>query len=261
MITPLSSLLLSSSLEVVLLDTAHFNGNQPEYISLEATCDEHLSETTQWVRIVEKSEVKADSQHYFPVQNPQTFRFVRLQIFPDGGVARLRVYGKPFVDWQEQKSYQNKYIELSASINGAYAVSCNNQHFGSVQNLLAPARGINMGDGWETRRSRTEGNDWAILALAHAGILNKIVIDTCHFKGNYPDMASLEGIFAPDASQEELETSTKWISILAKTKLAMDKEHVFEKNAINPHLKVSHVRLNIFPDGGVSRLKLFGEIP
>ena len=250
----------SGSLEVVLLDTSHFNGNQPEYISLEATADDQLSDTTKWVQVIDKSEVAADSRHYFAIQNHQNFRFVRLQIYPDGGVARLRVFGRPVFHWQEQQSYGNKYIELSASIHGAYALSCSNQHFGSVQNLLAPARGINMGDGWETRRSRRQGNDWAIIALAHAGILNKICLDTCHFKGNYPDMASLEGIYAPDASQEELEASSLWISILPKTKLAMDKEHSFEKVRISPHSKISHVRLNIFPDGGVSRLKLFGEI-
>ena len=119
-----------------------------------------------------------------------------------------------------------------------------------------PGRGVNMGDGWETKRNRTPNNrDWVVLKLAAAGEIKKILVDTCHFKGNYPDRCSLEGCF----SQNENLSNLNWKEILPSQKLNAHCEHFFEKEIKNSG-PFTHVRLNIFPDGGVSRLRLFGVV-
>jgi allantoicase len=127
-----------------------------------------------------------------------------------------------------------------------------------MNNLIMPGRGINMGDGWETKRNRTPNNrDWVILKLAHPGIIGRIIVDTKHFKGNYPDSCSIE---ACDSNNDNtvITDKTEWMTILPQQKLSADSEHEYSKEIIK-HSAVSHVRLNIFPDGGVSRLRLFGK--
>ena len=128
-----------------------------------------------------------------------------------------------------------------------------------MSNLIMPGRGVNMGDGWETKRNRTPGNrDWVMLKLAHAATINQIVVDTCHFKGNYPDSCSIEGCVAAN-DDDVINDKVSWQIILPSQKLSADHEHEFVKE-INKHDAITHVRLNIFPDGGVSRLRLFGTI-
>ena len=122
-----------------------------------------------------------------------------------------------------------------------------------------PGRARNMGDGWETKRRRGPGNDWAIVRLGATGIISKIEIDTNHFKGNYPDRASIEGCLAPGASTERLHTAS-WSMLLPETKLAADQRHFYSGQQLNQIGAVSHVRLNIFPDGGVSRLRAYGSL-
>ena len=68
-----------------------------------------------------------------------------------------------------------------------------------MNNLLLPGRAENMGGGWETRRKRAPGHDWILIRLGARGTINTIEVDTNHFKGNYPDRCSLEGIDAPGA--------------------------------------------------------------
>jgi allantoicase len=133
--------------------------------------------------------------------------------------------------------------------------------FSHMDNLIMPGRGINMGDGWETKRNRTPGNkDWVIVRLAHQGIIEKILIDTCHFKGNYPDSCLIEGCTVSLEEENKLNSSEiKWITILPQSKLSADHEHYFEKEIINKE-PFTHVRLSIFPDGGVSRMRLWGKI-
>lgn len=236
------------------IDTSFFTGNFPPQASIEACVSDDDVPAGEWTEILGKTELRGDTHHYLNIENNSIWTHLRLNIYPDGGVARLRVYGEIRPDL----SAVSGSIDLVALENGGRAIACSDEHFGSMHNLNVAGRGINMGDGWETARRRGPGNDWVILALGHSGTIKKAEIDTAHFKGNYPDRVSLEGaLFAPkeDASQD----SDKWQELLPETKLDMDKQHYFESemNAIGA---VSHVRLSIYPDGGVSRLRLHGRI-
>jgi allantoicase len=174
-------------------------------------------------------------------------------------VARLKVYGEVFKDWSTVNT--SEIINLAAATNGAKAILCNDMFFSHMENLLMPGRGINMGDGWETKRNRQPGNkDWVIIRLAHKGVIERILVDTHHFKGNYPDSCLLEGCCIDSAQEEKLAgDEVQWVPILPQQKLGADQEHYFEKD-IRTHDAITHVRLSIFPDGGVSRLRLWGKI-
>ena len=243
------------------IDTHFFLGNHPPYASIEAanlTNAQNITDwdTVNWQEILPKSSLDAGSQNFYECQNTtQLFTHVRLHIYPDGGVARLRVYGKVFKDWS--KVATDTQVDLAAAINGAEALACNDMFFSDMSNLIMPNRGVNMGDGWETKRNRTPNNrDWVILKLAKTGKIQRIVVDTCHFKGNYPDSCSIEGCLA-DSNEAVLNNTVNWQTILPKQKLSADAEHEFiEQIATNGTF--SHVRLNIFPDGGISRLRLWG---
>ena len=240
------------------IDTNHFTGNFPPFASVEAcevTGDPDAS--TSWTELLPKSALEGSTQNFFELKSQQRWTHVRLHIYPDGGVARLRVYGEPSVDWKAIGP--DEVIDLVASRLGGKALACNDQHFGHMDNLVAPGRGINMGDGWETRRRREPGNDWAILRLACAGEVEKVEVDTAHFKGNYPDRCSLEALNLPEGTTPESwdDPGLRWMSLLPEVKLQADAQHTFEEEleTIGP---VTHVRLSIYPDGGVSRLRLFG---
>jgi allantoicase len=182
-----------------------------------------------------------------------------LNIYPDGGVARLKVYGEVFKDWSTVDA--SEMVNLAATTNGAKSVLCNDMFFSHMDNLIMPGRGVNMGDGWETKRNRTPNNrDWVIIRLAHKGIIGKILVDTCHFKGNYPDSFSIEGCDIAYKEENKLDsTAIEWKKILPQSKLSADHEHFFE-DEIKDAGPFTHIRLNIFPDGGVSRLRLWGRI-
>ena len=251
------------------IDTNFFLGNHPPNASIEAAYIDSSSfvpdlpvgqpgwEKIEWREILPKSHLDAGSQNFYTSNSNEIFTHLRLHIYPDGGVARLRVYGEVFKDWNAVK--ENEVVDLAAAINGGKAIACNDMFFSSMNNLIMPGRGVNMGDGWETKRNRTPNNrDWVILRLAHAGIIEHIIVDTCHFKGNYPDSCSIE-VCNSSNDHSVIENKTEWSTILPQQKLSADKEHDY-KTEIGKHSVVSHVRLNIFPDGGVSRLRLFGKI-
>jgi allantoicase len=148
-------------------------------------------------------------------------------------------------------------IDLLALENGGRAIACSDEHFGSMHNLNVAGRGVNMGDGWETARRRGPGNDWALLVLGHPGMIERIEVDTAHFKGNYPDRVSIEaGMFT--VADEVTADSDRWRTVLPESKLEMDKQHTFA-SGLHDVGPVSHVRLSIYPDGGVSRLRVFGR--
>ena len=243
------------------IDTSHFTGNFPPAASLEAAClpaGATPDSATQWTEIVPSTTLAGNSHHYLEVTDSGVYTHLRLNLYPDGGVARLRVYGQPQVDWSGAKAGES--VDLAAMENGAYVVAVNNQHFGAASTLLMPGRGVNMGDGWETRRRREPGNDWAIIALARPGTVMKIEVDTAHFKGNYPDRCSIQAAHVAGGTDSSLVTQAMfWPVLLDEQKLDMDKQHVFETElaALGP---VTHVRFNIFPDGGVSRLRLWGRV-
>ena len=248
------------------IDTNHFLGNHPPFASVDAchvsgSPDPSLlkSPELKWTEVMPKSVLKPGSQNFFEINSTDVFTHVRLNIYPDGGVARLKVYGEPYKDWRKVKP--DEQIDLAFALNGAASILCNDMFFSHMSNLLMPGRGSDMGDGWETKRNRTPGNrDWVIIRLAHPGKIKKILVDTCHFKGNYPDSCLIEGCRISNSEEKDI-TSEKiqWIEILPKQNLKADSEHFFEKEIASGET-FSHVRLFIYPDGGISRLRLFGTI-
>jgi allantoicase len=234
------------------IDTSFFTGNYPSHASIEARDGKG-----PWIEILPKSELKGGSDNPFPIVAIKPFTHVRLNIFPDGGVARLRVFGAVVPDWT--KTPKKALIDLAAVQNGGLPLLSSDQFYSHPQNLIMPGRAKNMGDGWETKRRRGPGHDWMILRLGAAGTLRKIEVDTNHFKGNYPDSCMIEGVHMPGAEAGRLvDASTQWLGVLPQTKLAPSKRHLFSK-VIIPQGPITHVRLNIYPDGGVSRLRLFGQ--
>jgi allantoicase len=240
------------------IDTSHFTGNYPPSASIDACMSDakQPDDDVSWREILPPVDLQGDAHHFFEIENDTECTHLRLNIYPDGGVARLRIYGEVRPDWD--KVGDDQVIDLFAIENGGRALLCNDQHFGSKHNLNLAGRGVNMGDGWETARRRTPGNDWVILRLGHPGLIEKVEIDTAHFKGNYPDRAELRAVLIEDESDLE-SASAEWPVLLPENKLDMDKQHLFA-DELQDLGAVSHVRLNIFPDGGISRVRLYGKI-
>lgn len=245
------------------IDTNHFLGNHPPHASIEAAYIKNDNiEQTNWTEILPKSPLQPGSQNFYDIADKNQYTHIKLHIYPDGGVARLKVYGEVQKDWSTVDA--SELVNLAAATNGARPVVCNDMFFSHMDNLIMPGRGVNMGDGWETKRNRTPNNrDWVIVRLAHKGTIEKILVDTCHFKGNYPDSCLIEGctITADEESLLQVKDDSKinWETILPQSKLSADHEHFFEEEIKNKG-PFTHVRLSIFPDGGVSRLRLWGRI-
>ena len=242
------------------IDTSYFTGNYPPHASVDACVSEEQNpgNGANWKGLLQKVALKGDAHHFLAVDDNSAYTHLRLNIYPDGGIARLRVYGE--VRRNRNEIDENEVIDLAALENGGRALLCNDEHFGSMHNLNIPGRGIDMGDGWETARRREPGSDWVILALGHPGIIEKVEIDTAHFKGNYPDRAAIQAEFLTGADPADLEIASEdWPMLLHESKLDMDRQHYFS-DELERIGAVSHVRLSIFPDGGVSRLRLFGRI-
>ena len=241
------------------IDTSFFNGNQPMHVSLEAcfTKNNIPNKKIRWNKLLNNKRTKANSHHLFNIKSKTVFSHVKLNIFPDGGIARLRLYGS--IDINKIK-FNEKIINLTSVLNGASIIACNNEHFGKAENILAPGFGKNMGDGWETRRSRGKNFDWLILKCATAGKVKKIQIDTHHFKGNFPDTCTLQAslITKSKAPKAIVKNSKKWKFLLSKVKLKGHKKHNFQ-NTLMKNTKINYVKINIFPDGGISRIRLFGD--
>ena len=240
------------------IDTSYFSGNQPSKVSLEACFSKKKlpNKNSKWVKILNKKSTKPNSHHFFIIKSKFTFTHVKLNIYPDGGVARLRIYGSMEI----KKKFGKKIINLTSVLNGAVPIACNNEHFGRAENILAPGIGKNMGDGWETRRSRGTNFDWLIIKCATTGKINKIQIDTHHFKGNYPDKCSLQAAYLSNkiSNKTIVDRSKKWKLLLNKAKLNAHKKHNFQ-NKLMKNKKVNYIRINIFPDGGISRIRAFGR--
>ena len=244
------------------VDTAFFTGNYPSHCSIDGadlarvvTAAQAGADGSPWTELLPRVPLRGDSHNFFEIENDQPWTHVRLRIYPDGGVARLRVHGDAEVDWK-RLARAGRPVDLADIRLGGLVLGASDMHFGSKDNMIMPGRAANMGDGWETRRRRGPGYDWAIVRLGHAGILKKIEIDTNHFKGNYPDSASVEGCIAPGASTAAL-GSADWFEVLPRTKLQAHHRHFFSRELRNVR-SVTHVRLNIHPDGGVSRFRVYG---
>ncbi len=217
----------------------------------------YSAEGAPWTSVLPQRPLRGDTHNFFAVDDRRSWTHVRLNIFPDGGVARLRVYGEVSVDWARMVR-SRRVVDLALVRNGGLVLGASDMHFGVKDNMIMPGRARDMGDGWETRRRRGPGHDWAIVRLGAAGHVTRIEIDTNHFKGNYPESASVEGCLAPGASLDAL-ASANWTELLPRQKLGPHRRHFFTSQlaAIGP---VSHVRLNIFPDGGISRLRIHGHV-
>jgi len=242
------------------IDTTFFTGNYPPSASLEAcySPEAEPDDSTQWTQVLAPVNLQGDSNNLFDIDSDQPWTHVRFNIFPDGGVARLRIYGTPFVDWSQNL---DQTYDFASALLGARSLACSDEHYGKMSNILNPGRGINMGDGWETARRRVPGNDWVIIQLAKPCLPEEIIVDTHFFKGNYPDSCSIQAALVESATDEQVATrSLYWRELLPAQKLQMDREHTFNSE-LNDLGVVSHIKLNIFPDGGISRIRVIGKLP
>ncbi|HJU64562.1 MAG TPA: allantoicase, partial [Gemmatimonadaceae bacterium] len=247
----------------IVVDTSYFKGNYPEHCSVEGCAmsgtpgeQELVAEDVNWVRVLPRTALQGDTRNEFVVNLADRFTHLRFNIYPDGGVARLRVFGEVQPS-ASRFSLARGEVDLAAIENGGLVVACSDMFFGHRHNLIMPGRSINMGDGWETKRRRGPGNDWSIIRLGARGVIHRVEVDTDHFKGNAPESCSLEGYDAVGASLEELtDSSRSWLELLPRTRLQPHARHQFgELESLDA---VTHVRFNIFPDGGIARLRLFG---
>ncbi|MBA0044814.1 allantoicase [Mycobacterium sp. NPDC050853] len=234
----------------VVVDTAWFKGNYPPEISVDAAeidgypAAADIARDTTWHSVVERTKAYGDTRNVFDVQSPQRWTHVRLTMYPDGGVARLRVHGHGRPDLRLLDAGP---FDLAAIENGGLVTDCSNRFYSSPQNLLFPGVARVMGDGWETARRRDGANDWVQVRLAGEGVLHLAEIDTSYFVGNSPGAAGLQGLTAQG----------NWVPLLPHTPLQPDTRHRFLLGGGEP---VTDVRLDIYPDGGLSRLRLFGAL-
>ncbi|WP_328361823.1 allantoicase [Mycobacterium sp. NBC_00419] len=234
----------------VVIDTAWFTGNYPPQISVEAAFVEgypgvgELLEVTPWTTVVERTGVNGDTRNPFKVNSSRRWTHVRLSIYPDGGVARFRVHGEALLD---PRFAQGTPLDLAALENGGRVTACSNMFYGSPNNLLLPGTARTMGDGWETSRRRDAGNDWVQVRLAGQGVLTGAELDTSYFLGNSPGQGRLMG----------RDGSGDWFEVLPVTDLRPDTRHRFLLDDAPP---VTDARLDIYPDGGMARLRLFGRL-
>jgi allantoicase len=237
----------------VVVDTAWFTGNYPPQISVEAAyvggypSVEELVEKIPWTTIVERTDINGDTRNPFTVNSSRRWSHVRLSIYPDGGVARLRVHGEGLLD---PRFADGLPLDLAALENGGRITACSNMFYSSPNNLLLPGTARTMGEGWETSRRRNAGNDWVQVHLASQGVLTAAEFDTSYFIGNSPGSARLSGRDGSDPNGE-------WFELLPTADLQPDTRHRF---LIDDDRPVTEARLDIHPDGGMARLRLFGRL-
>lgn len=235
----------------VVVDTAYFTGNYPPEISVEATTAEGYPSPTEladadWVTLVARAPVKGDTQNAFPVAVQRYVTHVRLCLYPDGGVARLRVHGEPVPDPRLLPSHT---VDLAAAEHGADVVDCSNMFYSAPRNLILPGAARVMGEGWETARRRDAGNDYVEVRLAGPGVIRMAEIDTSHFVGNSPGWAVLRG--------RDSRADGEWVELLPRWRLQPDTRH---RIRLSQPREITHTRLDIYPDGGLARLRLWGEL-
>lgn len=251
-------------IRAVIVDTRHFRGNHPESCSLDAVALRKKSTVARlrglgnrWTELLSRHALAGDSENEFPIPGDLRVTHVRLNIFPDGGVARLRLLGEARPDWERLRAHRGK-LDLVAAQHGGVPLAASDEFFSHPLNLVMPGRPTDMGDGWETRRRRGPGHDWVVLRLGHRGTIEAVVVDTTHFKGNFPESCRLEACDAPGLEPDVVpDDGAPWRELVPRTKLRPDTPHRFR--AIGRSGPVTHVRLSIFPDGGVARLRLFGK--
>jgi allantoicase len=257
---------LAGVIHGVVVDTSHFKGNFPESCEIEAcTVDgdpppaQLEGATTKWTTLLAKSPLSGDTRNSLPLTASDRVTHLRLNIYPDGGVARLRVHGEALPDWSALARTGNA-IDLATVEHGGWVILSSDMFFGARNNLILPGPSTGMHDGWETQRRRGPGHDWCIVRLGAAGTVSRVDVDTAHFKGNFPDSCSLEVCSAPrDLVDPGALEALPWKEILPQSKLKADSMHFFEKELV-PAGEVTHARFHIYPDGGVARLRIFGTL-
>ena len=256
------------------MDTAFFDGNHAPEVEVHGwvgegkEADERVKSwgggEGEWETILGRQECGPSRRQAWllPQLTEKAYTHIRLCMFPDGGIARFRLYGS-VVPILPQST--DEVFDLAATVNGGVAVACSDQHFGSKENLLLPGRGKDMGDGWETKRSRGVHIDWVIVRLGCAGTIKKLVVDTAHFRGNFPQKVQIFAAEARgDGSVPAHEDFEAWTQILAPTGTGPDKEHEFDGES-GLDLQAAEgklfefVKMVIIPDGGVKRLRVFGS--
>ncbi|MGL6081259.1 MAG: allantoicase [Gammaproteobacteria bacterium] len=250
-------LAVAGQIQALDIDTTFFSGNYPASAAVQACYapDGNLDQA-EWISIIENNVLGPSQHHIVQISAKQIFTHVRLNIYPDGGIARFKVYGQVKINLQDS----DQMLDVLALEHGGRVVAYSDAHFGHPHNLINPGRGINMGDGWETKRRRAPGFDWCILALGASARIEKIEIDTAHFKGNFPAEVSIQAIYVEDATDEQLiPQSMFWPFLLAAQPMQMDHIHHYI-NEILQHEKISHIRVNMIPDGGISRIRLWGKL-
>jgi allantoicase len=253
------------------IDTNHFVGNAPQFASVDGVRAKRGTPLEAlgglpWSSLLGQSALVPGSQNLFAAIPGGEVSHVRLNIFPDGGVARFRVFGRVEPAWDEGSRDDETAsrvapgaVDLAAVTSGGVALACSDAFFGGMNNLLMPGRAENMGDGWETRRRRGPGHDWILVRLGARGIPACVEVDTNHFLGNCPDRCSIDWIDAGDTALiTDLLASSRWETLLPETKLTPHTRHFFDGDLVRPSSPPSHLRLNIYPDGGVSRLRVWG---
>jgi allantoicase len=250
---------LSGIIKGIVVDTSFFRGNFPSHCSLEACAidgqpyvGQLLGAETGWIEILPQTELEGDSSNRFTINHDRRVTHLRFKIYPDGGVARLRVFGVVVPDWDALKRRESE-IDLAAVEHGGTVLEASDMFFGHRHNLIMPGRAQDMSDGWETKRRRGEGYDWCVIKLGTTGTIKRVEVDTSHFKGNYPESCQIEAGSGTNTNE------IVWQEVLPNTKLQAHTRHIFAREIKNCGA-VTHVRFNIFPDGGVSRLRLYGRI-
>jgi allantoicase len=238
--------------------TAFFTGNYPESCAIDA-CDLAGSPTVEavmaaaWRELLPRAPLKGDAHNRLAIEHAPPATHLRLRIYPDGGVARLRVHGEVVADWERLRRQGD--VDLGAVEHGGTVVACSDMFYGSRHNLIMPGESTHMGDGWETKRRRGPGHDWTVVRLGAEGAIRRVIVDTRHFKGNAPGACSLDAVRLEGG---QLLEGAAWRELLPRTPLQPHTRHVFEE-ALHGAGDVTHARLNIFPDGGIARLRLFGR--
>jgi allantoicase len=240
------------------VETAFFTGNYPEWCAIDA-CDvpglatpEALIQAS-WRELLPRRPLLGDTHNFFAIDGALPATHLRLRIYPDGGVARLRVHGEVVADWNRLRRYGD--VDLAAVEHGGTVVSCSDMFYGSRHNLIMPGDATHMGDGWETKRRRGPGHDWTVVRFGAEGAIRRAEIDTRHFKGNAPGACSLDAVRLEPGQPLD---AAAWRELLPRTPLQPHARHTFEEELRNLG-DATHARLNIFPDGGIARLRLFGR--
>jgi len=249
-----------------------------------ALAEDICAKAGEWMDILQMTPLKpgypeTSKQRFSALPQHHPVTHIRLNYYPDGGVARMKLFGNVSLDFQTQ--LKGKYVDLASAAMGGTGIGCSNQHYGEPRNLVKPGRGVDMSDGWETARHPnrpailkrnpvtglvdTDLMDWAVIKLgAVAKSVDKLIVDTAHFRGNFPESCTVEGCYAPNTPDvtvcdSQIKSGVQWFPILSRTRLSAHAEHTFRRSELqNNDNPVSHVRISIFPDGGISRIRVFG---